>query len=119
VNGYADGGIVDNYPLFDALAHKVDRVIMFVTAAVDPKPINNAKDMLAESFSILLYNQLQVALRSLSLFEHDTEVIVIQVPHTTGIPLLNFSGLGSIGQRKHYIDNGYELAKEILKDIKP
>lgn len=113
-----DGGIVDNYPLFDALAKHVDRVIMFVTSTKDPRPVNNVKDMFAQIFSLLMYNQFQVATRALTIFPTTTEVIIIQVEHNTAIPLLGFDDLGDRAKRQSYIDLGYRLAMDKLSKLK-
>lgn len=117
-HGVCDGGIVENYGLFDALAQNVDRVIMFVTTTKNPGKVHNIKDMLGEMISLMLYNQFQTAMRAVELFKSTTEIHVVQVPHTPNIPLLDFNKMGSKKQREEYIAMGYDCAMSVLSTLK-
>jgi predicted acylesterase/phospholipase RssA len=122
--GYCDGGVVDNYPIFDAIAQQVDQIIMVITSTKEPKPIKNGKDMASQFVSIVLFNQLQSALRILELVHIKnpniqlTELIKVMPSKPLGINLLDADGLGDINQRKGYIHQGYMDTVAALKEIK-
>lgn len=118
-----DGGVVDNYPIFDALAQQVDRIILISTSAVEIAPVHNIRDILSQFISITMYNQLSSAKRMLELVHLKnpdiqlTELIIVEPKTPLNIGLLDADHLGTVEQREAFIKIGYDLTMEALKDI--
>lgn len=121
-NNFVDGGVTENFPIIDALGQQCDRIILVVTATIDPTPINNLKDMIAQMVSVSLYNQLSMSQRMLELVYLKnpelklTELITIQPNKPTNIPLLDIDGI-SLERRKAYMKEGTDLALKVLKNV--
>jgi predicted acylesterase/phospholipase RssA len=116
-NGLVDGGVLRTYPLYDGLASRADRVIIFIPTKAAPFRPRNLKQMIEVYLLATVNNQLQSLQLALEYLSSKAEIIVVQVKKPTGIGLLNFDALGNAGQRQSYIELGYEIAKDALAGI--
>lgn len=117
VDYLVDGGVVDDYPVYDALAEEVDRIVVFNTSNLQPRPINNILDMIGQIIGLSFYGQFISTFKGLEVLKPKAEIVLIQVQEATGIPLLDFDALGKPEQRQKLIDNAYTLASTAISKL--
>lgn len=110
-NNRLDGGLVDNYPVFDETLPGIERIIWLVSAAPHPKPITNIYELLMVTIDLLLYGQQLQVQRAIQLYKPHVEVITVAPKKPTGIDVINFSG---IQNRQEILDLGRQLVEEAL-----
>jgi predicted acylesterase/phospholipase RssA len=115
--GLVDGGVCDDYPVWQGLADNVDRVVVFIPSTKECADQSGVKNLVMSLFSIMIYNQLEDVLRAISLMKTNTEFVFVQPPAPVNIGLLDFDGLGTPTQRAAYIEYGFQLAAEKLQKL--
>lgn len=116
-NGLVDGGVVDDYPVLDALAEQADQIILLVANTQQPESPKNLKEMIGQFISISIGNQLTSLKRSLELLSAKAQIIIVEPDKPTGISVLGFNDLGDKVQRQAHIDNGYQIAFPVLAGL--
>lgn len=118
-----DGAVVDNFPIMDAIAQQVDRIILISTSSVTPTKIKSGMDLIGQLIGIVIYNQLLEAQRMLELVHLKnpaielTELIVIEPPIPPNVTLLDADGLGTVAERTAMIKSAYDFTMDKLSGI--
>lgn len=117
-----DGGIVNNFSVFSAVAAGVDTIVVMSPTVPEPKIPSNLIDMIGLLGSIPEYEYLERELKFVEKLNtvadlvpnlRKIKVVRIQPPKPTGVGLLDFEYEGK--NRRQLIADGYNLAMNILK----
>jgi len=121
LNGFVDGGILNNYGIAGAIKEGCDRLILLMPTIPEDRPIKNVMDMAEFMLAAPEYGYLTRELYMVEKLNEvpgfkKIEVIIVKPDKKLGIGLLDFDMKGF--DRKLLLGYGRELANVALRRLK-